>query len=296
MSVHAHPDDESSKGAGTVARYHALGVRNVLVCATGGEAGDILNPAMDRPEVRANIAEVRRAELAKAAAIIGYDEVVPLGYRDSGMPGSEANSHPECFANAPIEEATGRLVAAIRRYRPQVILTYHEDQSAYPHPDHLAVHDISVRAFDAAGDPDAYPGTGEPFQPLKLYYTLWSRARLEAMHNKLVEMGLESPFSEERIARAPGPEEVTARIDTGEYEDVRRAALLAHATQIDPTSAFWFGLPPEVARELYPWDEWRLARNLVGPICQEDDLLSGLDGTAGAAPGARGGADEPSMQ
>src|SRR3954471_3453552 len=86
LTVHAHPDDESSKGAGTVAKYHAQGVRTVLVCCTGGEEGDILNPAMDRPEVRSNLHDVRLEELRRAAEVIGYDELVMLGYRDSGMP------------------------------------------------------------------------------------------------------------------------------------------------------------------------------------------------------------------
>jgi len=127
MSVHAHPDDEASKGPATVALYHHQGVRTVLVCCTGGEEGDILNPAMDLPEVRADIAAVRRRELATAADIIGYDEVVHLGYRDSGMPDTPQNDHPDCFARADLDEAVARLVEVVRRERPQVIITYGED-------------------------------------------------------------------------------------------------------------------------------------------------------------------------
>ena len=123
LTVHAHPDDEASKGAGTIAKYRAQGVRTVLVCCTGGEEGDILNPAMDTPEVRSRLHEVRMEELARAAEAIGYDEVVLLGYRDSGMPESEANARPEAFANAPDDEAVGRLVEVIRRERPQVVVT-----------------------------------------------------------------------------------------------------------------------------------------------------------------------------
>src|SRR5579875_1721245 len=115
LTVHAHPDDESSKGAPTVAKYHSEGVRCVLVCCTGGEEGDILNPAMDKPEVKANLPAVRRRELQASADVIGYDEVVLLGYRDSGMPGSEANTRPDSFAQAPLAEAVGRLVAVLRR-------------------------------------------------------------------------------------------------------------------------------------------------------------------------------------
>src|SRR5256714_5807843 len=118
LTVHAHPDDESSKGAGTVARYHAEGVHTVLVCCTGGEAGDILNPAMDKPEVRERLHEVRMEELARATELIGYEEVVMLGYRDSGMPDTPENADPRAFANAEVSEAIGRLVEVIRRERP----------------------------------------------------------------------------------------------------------------------------------------------------------------------------------
>ena len=202
LSVHAHPDDEASKGASTVARYHAEGVRTILVCCPGGEEGDILNPAMDTPEVRADIGRVRMAELAAATAIIGYDETVMLGYRDSGMPDTEANARADSFAQAPLDEAVERLVAIIRREQPQVILTYPDEQNEYPHPDHLRVHEISVIAFDAAGDAAAYPEAGTPWTPLKLYYVGWSGARIVAMHEKFVELGLESPFDDGWLERA----------------------------------------------------------------------------------------------
>ncbi|MGH9101448.1 MAG: mycothiol conjugate amidase Mca [Acidimicrobiales bacterium] len=278
MAVHAHPDDESSKGAGTVARYHAEGVRTVLVCCTGGEEGDILNPAMDRPEVRENLAAVRSAELAAATAAIGYDDVELLGYRDSGMPGTPANERPDCFARAPLEEATARLAGLVRRYRPQVLLTYHKDQRGYPHPDHLRVHEVSVAAVDAAGDPEALPELGPAWRVSKLYYSVWSRARMRAIHAKFQELGIESPFDASRLDRPGQDDSITTRIDVSEYEDVRRMALLAHATQIDPASPWWFGLPPEMAREIWPWEEWELARSSVGPVGQEDDLFAGLRG------------------
>ncbi len=201
LTVHAHPDDEASKGAGTVARYHAEGVHTVLVTCTGGEEGDILNPAMDQPGIRDRLAEVRRQELDRAARIIGYDEVVMLGYRDSGMPGSPANTDPRSFAAAPLDEAVGRLVAVIRRTRPQVIVTYPQDQSGYPHPDHLRVNEISELAFDAAGDPDRFPQAGPAWQPLRLCYVRWSVRRMRAVHEKYLELGLESPYKDERLAR-----------------------------------------------------------------------------------------------
>jgi mycothiol S-conjugate amidase len=270
LTVHAHPDDEASKGPATVAKYHDEGIHTVLVCCTGGEEGDILNPALDTPEVRADLAEVRRRELEASTAVIGYDEVVMLGYRDSGMPDTPANARPDSFAQAPLDEAVGRLVAIIRRARPQVVVTYGDDQQGYPHPDHLRVHEISVLAFDAAGDPAAFPEAGAPFQPLKLYYVGWSAARILAMHEKFLELGLESPFDDGWLERATKQiRPYTTAVDISAYGEVRREALLAHATQVDPTSPFWFGLPPEVARSVHPLDEYILARSRVRPTGTE---------------------------
>ncbi len=264
LTVHAHPDDEASKGAGSVARYHADGVHTVLVCCTGGEEGEILNPALDTPEVHRDLAAVRRQELDRATAIIGYDELVMLGYRDSGMADSEANANPECFAAAPMEEATERLVAVIRRCRPQAMVIYGDDQTGYPHPDHLRVHDAGLAAFLAAGDPERFPDSGEAYQPAKLYYTVHSAARFRAIHDKFEELGLESPFDEAWRDRWDSmPDDVpTTVIDITGHTDVRRLALLAHATQVDPESKFWFGLPPEVMGTIQPHDDYRLA--LVG--------------------------------
>ncbi len=277
LTVHAHPDDESSKGPGTVARYRAEGVHTVLVCCTGGEEGDILNPAMDTPEVRANLHQVRLAELASAAEVIGYHEVVMLGYRDSGMPGTEANERPDCFARAPLDEEVGKLVAVIRRVRPQVVVTYPDEQREYPHPDHLRVHEVSMAAFEAAGDPSRYPEAGEPYAPAKLYYTMWAMARVKGMHEKFLELGLESPFDENWQRRFDVEQKVTTSVDISGFADVRQDALRAHATQVDPTSKFWFGLPPEVMRTIHPYDDYLLARNQLGPVdVEEDDLFAGL--------------------
>lgn len=275
LTVHAHPDDEASKGPGTIAKARAAGVKTVLVCCTGGEAGDILNPAMDTDEVKARLAEIRMEELEASAAIIGYDELVLLGYRDSGMPDSEHNADPSCFAQAPLAEAVAKLVAAIREHRPDVIITYGDDQKGYPHPDHLRVHEISVEAFDAAGDPDAYPDLGDPWQPRKMYYTVWSRSRIVAMHEKFLELGLESPFTEEWLARPSQDDRITTRIDVSDHAEVRGLALLAHRTQIDPESPFWFGLPPEEQRLVHPFDEYVLARSIVDNDLPEDDVFAG---------------------
>ncbi len=288
LSVHAHPDDEASKGAGTVAKYAAEGIRGVLVCCTGGEEGEILNPAVDTPEVRDNLFEVRMAELRASVDAIGYDKLELLGYRDSGMKDSDANAHTENFANAPLDEAVERLVRIIRAERPQVIITYGDDREFYPHPDHLRVHDISGPAFEAAGDPDRFPDAGEPWQPSKLYYTGWSGRRVRALHEAYLARGEESPYAQwfERGFSEAGDDRFTTFIDVGDYLHHRRAALLAHRTQVDP-EGFWMRLPDSVVRDVFPWEEFTLARSLVetgvpeGDV--EDDLFAGLRSGAASA-------------
>jgi mycothiol S-conjugate amidase len=274
LTVHAHPDDESSKGPGTIRRYADEGIRTTLVCCTGGEAGDILNPAMDRPEVIADLQAVRRAELDAAANIIGYDEVVMLGYRDSGMPDTEENAHPEAFANADLDEAVGRLVAVIRRVRPQVIVTYPEVQTRYPHPDHLQVTAITLPAWDRAGDPTWYPEAGEPFTPLKLYAPVWSKKRLLLTHQAFLDRGLESPYDQRWLSGRDRDDRITAVIEVDNA--VRRKALLAHATQVDPESKFWFGLPDDVLDQIHPYEEYMLLHRRVPVESLESDLFEGL--------------------
>ena len=276
LSVHAHPDDEASKGAPTIARYRAEGVRSVLVTCTGGEEGDILNPAMNRPEVRDNLHEVRLAELRRAAEIIGYDELVLLGYRDSGMPESVANAHPDAFANAEFDEAVAALVAIIRRTRPQVILTYDDEQTWYPHPDHLQVHAISVPAFELAGDSSYRPDLGDPFAPSKLYYSVWSMRRIRATHERFLELGLTSPYTPEWFERPDRDHRITTSIHIADHYDVRLDALRAHATQVDPESPFWFGLPPEVAREANAHEDFILGHSRIATELPETDLFAGI--------------------
>jgi mycothiol S-conjugate amidase len=292
LSVHAHPDDEASKGASTMAMYHEEGVATVLVCCTGGEEGDLQNPALREPgqpfhgmtvaEERRLLAHIRPQELARSAELIGFDEVVMLGYRDSGMLGGPGNYHPDSFAMALLDEAVGRLVTVIRRTRPQVIMTYGDDQRGYPHPDHLKVHHISVLAFQRAGDPMWYPWAGPAWQPLKMYYTVWSRARMVAVHEAMIERRGASPFDDAWLNR-PGAqdERITTRIDVAKFLWARSQALMAHASQVDPTEPWWFGLSDDELAEVYPWEDWVLARSAVdGPAegTMEDDLFTGIRG------------------
>jgi mycothiol S-conjugate amidase len=280
MAVHAHPDDESSKGAATMARYVRAGAE-VLVCTmTGGERGDILNKAMERPDIRANLASVRRAEMARAREILGVEQRF-MGFTDSGLPeGDPLPPLPDgCFALEPLETAARPLVQAVREFRPHVLLTYDEN-GGYPHPDHIKTHQVSVEAFEAAGDPDRYPGTGEPWQPLKLYYFVtFHLAKFTALHEQMVELGLESPYAKRLEEWKQDPErpplEITTKVPCADYFEVRDRALIAHATQIDPESS-WFACPIEAQRAGWPTEDYHLARSLVDTEIPEDDLFAGV--------------------
>jgi mycothiol S-conjugate amidase len=279
MAVHAHPDDESSKGAAAMAKYVAEGTDVLVVTCTGGERGSVLNKKMDRPEVWENIAEIRRAEMDKAREILGVRQAW-LGFVDSGLPeGDPLPPLPDgCFALADFDEAVGRLVSLIREFRPQVMTTYDEN-GGYPHPDHIMCHKISVAAFDAAGDPDRYPDLGEPWQPLKLYYnTGFNKARMVALHEGMLAAGLESPYAEwleKWDEREDKGERTTTHVPAGDYFEVRDDALRAHATQVDP-DGWWFKVPISVQQQVWPTDDFQLVRSLVDSPVPEDDLFAGV--------------------
>ena len=281
MAVHAHPDDESSKGAATMARYVRSGA-DVLVCTlTGGERGDVLNKAMDRPEVRADLARIRREEMARARPILGVRQQF-LGFTDSGRPeGDPLPPLPEgCCALKDLADAAEPLVRAVREFRPQVILTYDEN-GGYPHPDHIKTHQVTVEAFEAAADPDRYLGSGDPWQPLKLYYfASFHKDRFTALHEEMERRGLESPYAEwfarwEERAAGRREWEITTRVPCADYFDIRDQALLAHATQIDPAGS-WFACPLEVQQAAWPTEDYHLARSVVDTELPEDDLFAGV--------------------
>ena len=280
MCVHAHPDDESSKGAAVMAKYASQGVDVLVVSCTGGERGDILNPRLkDDPEVLRDITEVRRREMAAAAKVLGVRHRW-LGFVDSGLPDGDPLPPlpPGCFALEPLHVAAEALVHVIREFRPHVMTTYDEN-GGYPHPDHVMTHTVSMEAFDAAGGAERFPDAGPPWQPLKIYYNqTFTRSRVLAFHEALLAEGLDSPFAEwidswkddERPERR-----VDARIECSDYFDVRDAALLAHATQIDPDGAF-FALPREMQRTVWPYEDYELGKAVIEVHPVEDDLFAGV--------------------
>ncbi|HWJ80700.1 MAG TPA: mycothiol conjugate amidase Mca [Nocardioides sp.] len=284
MHVHAHPDDESSKGAASTAKYVAEGVDVHVVTCTGGERGSILNPKMDRPGILENIHEIRRQEMERARDILGVTQDW-LGFVDSGWPeGDPKPPLPDgCFALVPLEEATERLVRLVRSFRPHVMTTY-DERGGYPHPDHIRCHEVSVAAFEAAGDPDRFPDAGEPWQPAKLYYHhSFNRERIQRLHDAMLEHGLESPWAERLKEWKPDPEwdhRVTTKVPCADYFGVRDQALLAHATQIDP-DGFWFAVPREVQADVWPTEDYELVTSHVPTSLPEDDLFTGVEPEVG---------------
>ena len=278
MAVHAHPDDESSKGAATMARYVAEGVDVHVVTCTGGERGSVLNPRLQHdPNVLANLAEIRRGEMDSAREILGVRQDW-LGFVDSGLPeGDPPPPLPDgCFALLDVAAAATPLVRLMRSFRPHVVTTYDEN-GGYPHPDHIMCHKISVHAFEAAGDPARYAGTGRPWQPLKLYYNqTFSRARTTALHEAILAAGRESPYGEWLERWGDRPERaISTHVPCAEWFSVRDRALLAHATQVDPDGT-WFACPLEVQREVWPTEDFELARSHVDVTLPEDDLFAGV--------------------
>jgi mycothiol S-conjugate amidase len=280
MAVHAHPDDESSKGAATMAKYVSEGVDVLVATCTGGERGSILNPKLQGDAyIEENIHDVRRKEMDEAREILGVKQAW-LGFVDSGLPeGDPLPPLPDgCFAVQDVDEAAGALVKLIREFKPQVITTYDEN-GGYPHPDHIMTHKITMVAFEAAGDPAKYPEAGAPWQPLKLYYNQgFNRPRTLAMHEALLKRGLESPYGEwlERWKESEMKERtLTTHVPCGEFFEIRDKALIAHATQIDPDGA-WFRVPLEIQQEVWPTEEYELAKSLVETSLPENDLFAGV--------------------
>ncbi|MFK5645423.1 mycothiol conjugate amidase Mca [Ornithinimicrobium sp. LYQ121] len=277
MAVHAHPDDESSKGAATSAKYASEGVEVRVVSCTGGERGDILNEALKNDaHTLQDIAQVRRDEMARAAAVLGVSHTW-LGFVDSGLPeGDPLPPLPEgCFALEPVDVAAEALVRVIREFRPHVVTTYDEN-GGYPHPDHVQTHVVTVAAFRAAGDPDAFPHAGAPWQPLKLYYNGWSVERMERLDAAMVEAGHEPPYRDwlVNLRRRP-PRALTTRVPCADHFAARDDALRAHATQVDP-DGHWFEVPLELQRQAWPTEDFELARSLVPVSVPEEDLFAGV--------------------
>lgn len=272
MAVHAHPDDEAIGTGGILARYAAEGVRTVLVTCTRGEVGEIVDPTVAHVD---NLADVREAELRAACAELSVGALHFLGYRDSGMMGTPDNEHADCFWQADLDEATGRLVAVIRQERPQVLVTYNAN-GMYGHPDHIQAHRVTTAAFAAAGDPARYPEQDlAPWQPAKLYHTAFVREGLREFSAMAAVVGITLPFDPDEIDWFTPASEVTTLVDVRAYAGVKRAALALHRSQVGPET-FFLQLPRDLWELAFGTETFVRAASEVEAPTPEDDLFAGL--------------------
>ncbi|HEX2053820.1 MAG TPA: PIG-L family deacetylase [Actinomycetota bacterium] len=273
LACFAHPDDESFSSGGTLAHYASQGAEVTLVCATRGEAGEISDPALATPE---NLAEVREQELRCAADALGIGRVEFLGYRDSGMEGTDDNNNPLAYVMADRDEVIGKLVALIRELQPDVVITFDPD-GAYGHPDHIAIHHHTVAAVAAARDDTRFPEAGPVWAPRRLYFTALSKTRFADMRRRLEEMGIDTSGFDRPDMPILGQEddEIDVTMDVGPTLAQKRRALECHATQFGPDN-FMRQLAGDVGDDLMRLESFTLWWGTPIPDGGDGDLFSGL--------------------
>lgn len=279
MAVHAHPDDEAISTGGIFLRYADEGARTILVTCTRGEEGEIVQAELDTPENKARLAEIRDEELRQAVEMLKISDFYQFGYRDSGMVNTPSNEHPDCFHQADLAQATGRLVALIRNHRPHVLIGYNEE-GGYGHPDHIAAHKITVAAFQASADPRQFPEAGPAWAPHKLYYTSMRRSLMLKAWRMMQERGEKTPLDnpEFDLSRYVDDERAQTSIFIADYIERKIAALKAHRTQIKDTWGFLV-FPDDLRAEMLANETFALIESRVAgaaPGQRETDLFAGL--------------------
>ncbi|WP_166984246.1 mycothiol conjugate amidase Mca [Paramicrobacterium fandaimingii] len=283
LTVHAHPDDESSKGSATLAYYRAQGAETMVVSCTGGEGGDLLNPALaDVAMIERDMAGYRRREMAAAREVLDTEHRW-LGYHDSGMANDDGTHPARSFASIPLQISAGVLVRVIREFRPHVMITYDEN-GGYPHPDHIRCHQVSVEAFEAAADPARYADAGEPWSVSKLYYDhIFNFARVKANYDMLVKTAPDDPLAERlgemlswREERNGTDDRTTTHIPCGDFFEKRDAALKAHASQVPADSPFFFW-SNDLQRQAWPYEDFELAQTRLSTPEDENDFFAGIE-------------------
>jgi N-acetyl-1-D-myo-inositol-2-amino-2-deoxy-alpha-D-glucopyranoside deacetylase len=291
LLVHAHPDDESFGTGGLIARSVAEGRRVDLVICTGGEEGEIHDPTLDHDEAKPRMREIRASELDCAVASLRGDgpgelRVHSLGYRDSGMMGTEANAHPACFWKADLDEATGRLVSVIREAQPAVMVTY-DVNGNYGHPDHINAHRVAVSAMQAAADPSRFPEAGQAYSVAKFYETAFSRERWSTVMGEMRERGIKLPWDfdaepeadEERDSFGVPEGEISTFVDVSPWADAKRAAMDCHKTQRQDFG-WLLDLPDDLAARVLSPESFVLTRwphRGIAPGLRETSVFDGVD-------------------
>jgi N-acetyl-1-D-myo-inositol-2-amino-2-deoxy-alpha-D-glucopyranoside deacetylase len=275
LAVMPHPDDESSAAGGVLAKYARAGLRTAVIICTGGEEGEIHDPALSYEDAFPRLGAIRERELRAACHLLGVSEVRLLGYRDSGMAGSAANAHPNAFINVGLDTAADRLAGLIRRLRPRVVITENASGS-YGHPDHRRCHQVTVRAWEQAADPAATVD-GEPWQPARLYALAPVPAGHEQVLRQLRRLGLDTAALESMLGRRRDEQRgsqptITASVDVSEYTEIQQAALLCHRTQI-PADSLFMRLPPQIRRRAFATTHFLRLRPVPALGERDPDLM-----------------------
>lgn len=273
----AHPDDEAFGVGGTLARYAAAGVKVYYACATRGEAGEA---APEYLKGYATMGDMRWAEMECSARILGLAGIIHLGYRDSGMPGSKDNKHPEALIAAPLERVNGSAVKVIRDIKPEVVITF-DPIGGYRHPDHIAVHNATAKAFYAAGDVTQYPEAGPAFQPQKLYFSVFSRTFLKIAVKLMPlfgqdphRLGVNKDIDIASLVEVEFPVHAAIRL-TKQAIETRQKASACYASQLGgrPRGSLLFSLIDKLSR---PRDLFMRAYPTADGRRREADLFEGV--------------------
>ncbi|MBN2501607.1 MAG: PIG-L family deacetylase [Anaerolineales bacterium] len=235
LVVLAHPDDESFGMGGTLAYYADKGVNIHYLCGTRGESGTLDADCLDGFD---SVGERRESELMCAADVLGLSSVSFLGFRDSGMLGSPDNDHPNALVAQPVDKVAERITHFIRRIKPDIIVT-HDPVGGYHHPDHIAIHKATVKAFHAAADPNMYQNGLEPHQPQRLYYGVFPRRlfrvlvwALKVIGRDPSKFGRNQDINLEMLAKDPDyPQHV--KINYTKYKERKAKADACHESQLD---------------------------------------------------------------
>lgn len=274
LSFHAHPDDEVIQTGGLLAGTAASGRPTMVLTATDGAEGEIHN--YDDPDaIRPRLAEVRAEEVAAAMSILGVAEQTFLGYRDSGMMGEDSNLHPDCFWQADFDQAVGRVIGHIRRFRPDV-MTIYDPYGGYGHPDHIQVHRVGLAAVYASADLARYPlGEGEePWMVPKVYWSTWPRSRRKRFAEMRFAAGEISQEEFDAAALSGTPDELLTFVDTHEWVDVKIKALRAHRSQI-PDDWFLLSLDEDVRHAVMSLESFYQIHSSVD-VADDGDLFAGI--------------------
>ena len=256
LVVFAHPDDEAFGTGGTLAKYASTGVRTTLICATRGEVGEISDPELATPDT---LSSVREQELLCSAETLGIEEVIFLGYRDSGMIGTPDNEHPDAFMQADEEEVIARLVGIVRRVKPQIVLTF-EPNGGYGHPDHIAIHNHTVSAFHKAAQEDCGVELGEAWRADRLIYTAIPKSFFVEMRSRLRALGEDTSDLDrfDETGTVWSDDQVDVEVDVSDVVDRKWSALQCHQTQFGPDNLFR-RLPDEDAKALMSREYFAIA-------------------------------------